>query len=182
MTIYAPSSFAELESMLRRAVFDDTGPVAVRYPRGTEGTFTSDCSGENTTLLRAGGDITVVCYGSVVSRCLKAADSLAEQGIECAVYKINRVLPLDADEIIGSMERTQSLIMVEDACRPGGVGSRLLTLAAMEGLCLKSARLLDLGDGMISHGKTEQLFARLGMDEAGIVAAVREAVNEKASA
>ena len=44
MTVLCPASFAELRAMLRRALFEMTGPVAIRYPRGGEGAFTADTS------------------------------------------------------------------------------------------------------------------------------------------
>lgn len=179
MTIYAPSSFAELESMLRRAVFEEAGPVAVRYPRGSQGKYRDDRSSENTSCLREGDRATIVCYGPTVDSVLSAADTLAGQGIECAVYKVNRILPLDADDILTSVKKTGYLVTVEDACREGGVGSRLLALSAARHQSLLGVRLLDLGDGVISHGSPEQLFADRGMDAAGITSAVREVLNEK---
>ena len=60
MTIYAPSSYAELDSMLEKALFRDTGPVAVRYPRGCQGSYTGDLSAENTSVMARGRDVTLV--------------------------------------------------------------------------------------------------------------------------
>ena len=46
MTVLCPASFAELRTMLRQAVLERTGPVAVRYPRGGEGAYQEDRSDE----------------------------------------------------------------------------------------------------------------------------------------
>ena len=60
MTVLCPASFAELRAMLRRALFEMTGPVAVRYPRGGEGAFTADTSARGLAELRTGKDITLL--------------------------------------------------------------------------------------------------------------------------
>ena len=53
MTVLCPASFAELRAMLRRALFEMTGPVAIRYPRGGEGAFTADTSAGDFAELRS---------------------------------------------------------------------------------------------------------------------------------
>ncbi len=181
MTVFAPSSFAELEGMLRRALYDETGPAAIRYPRGAEGAYKDDHSGENTSVLRAGNDVTLVCCGSTVNACLSAADALSRQGIGCELIKINRVVPLDADAVLKSLEKTHGLVVAEDACEPGSTGSRLLAMAACRGVVPDSVRLLDLGSGVIPHGSVEELMEDLHLDAPGIEAAVMEVLREKAA-
>ena len=182
MTVYAPSSFAELESMLKRALFEEIGPVAIRYPRGSEGVYKDDCGAENTSVLRTGKDVTLVCYGSTVNACIMAGEELSRQGIDCDIIKINRVLPLDADKPLASMKMTGRLVVAEDACSQGSVGSRLMIKAEENGICLKGARLLDLGNGMIPHGSVDQLMEALHLDAPGVVSAVLEVLGEKAEA
>ena len=81
MTVLAPSSFLELEQMLEQAVLKMSGPVAVRYPRGGEGSYTEDSGNAPSVVLREGSDITLVGYGVEINEVLKAADLLKEQGI-----------------------------------------------------------------------------------------------------
>lgn len=181
MTVYAPSSYAELESMLQRAVFQDTGPVAVRYPRGSQGKYTADNSAEAVTRLHSGGVVTIVCYGSTVDACLDAGQALSAEGVECDIFKINRVLPLDGEAVLESMKKTGVLIVVEDACTQGSVGSRLLAMAAAGGVALSGVRQLDLGDGVIPHGCVDELLKDLRMDADGVCEAVREVLGEKAA-
>lgn len=59
MTVFAPSSFQELEEMLERAVLEIKGPVAVRYPRGGEGMYTGSSGSGPAVLLREGRDLTL---------------------------------------------------------------------------------------------------------------------------
>ena len=73
MTVLCPSSFAELRSMLEHAIFRLKGPVAVRYPRGGEGTYTEDAGLSPSTLLRPGRDITLTGYGATIEALLDCA-------------------------------------------------------------------------------------------------------------
>ena len=59
------------------------------------------------------------------------------------------------------------------------VGSRLLESCARSGVALRGVRLLDLGDGVVCHGKVEQLYHQLRLDAEGIAAAVKEIMDEK---
>ncbi len=181
MTIYAPSSYAELDSMLEKALFQETGPVAVRYPRGCEGDYRDDRSDENTSVLRAGKDVTIVFHGAMADSVLAAAEILSAEGICPEIIKVNRLLPLDAEPILSSLKKTGLLVTVEDACRSGSVGTAALAQAASAGLQLKGVRQMDLGQGVIPHGSVEQLHKELGLDAEGIVRAVMEIVHEKDS-
>ena len=62
MTVYCPANFAELRRMLRRALYETDGPVAVRYPRGGEGAYYTGCGSDALAeLAQDGKDISVGC-------------------------------------------------------------------------------------------------------------------------
>ena len=179
MTLYAPSSYAELESMLEIALEEETGPVALRYPRGREGLYREDHSREAASELVKGGDITVVCHGVTVNAVLEAAQQLSREDIHIHVIKINLILPQDTASCIESLRITGRLLAVEDACRAGSVGTQVLAAAAASGVPLKGAAQLDLGSGVVSHGAVQRLHHTLGMDAEGICRKVKELLNEK---
>ena len=179
MVIYAPASFSELNSMLEIALEKETGPVALRYPRGGEGSYKGDCSSEPAACLREGGDLTIVCHGIMTGPVLEAAERLENENIHAEVIKINRILPLDPELCLSSVRKTGRLVAVEEACRPGSVGSQLLAEAARRGVPLKSAAQLDLGNGVVCHGPVDRLRRELGMDAEGICRASREVLHEK---
>ena len=179
MTVYAPASYRELDSMLSIAVREKSGPVALRYPRGGEGEYTDDHSREDSTLLRSGDDITIVTYGISVNAALSAADRLSDDGIRAEVIKLNRLLPLAPETVRESLRKTGRFIMVEEACRSGSLGTLLLSDAAVNGVLLRGARLLDLGRGVVPHGSVSQLQHCLHLDAEGVVAAAKEIMCEK---
>ena len=179
MTVYAPASFCELDSMLSIAVREKSGPVALRYPRGGEGAYTDDHSREDSTVLRSGGDITIVTYGISVNAALAAADTLSADGIRAEVIKLNRLLPLAPETVRKSLRKTGRFIMAEEACRSGSLGTLLLADAAANGISLRGARLLDLGSGVIKHASVRELQHCLHLDADGIAAAAKEILHEK---
>ena len=177
LTLYAPASFAELDSMLESALFRETGPVAIRYPRGGEGEYREDHSHEPSTVLRGGSDITVVCHGIMINPVLRAAELLQTAGISAEVIKINRIFPLEPEQVLASLRKTGRFLSVEDAAREGSVGAHLLACAAANGLTLRGAAQLDLGAGVVPHGTVQQLHCLLGLDAEGIARRALEVVD-----
>ena len=96
-TVLCPASFAELRRMVRQALFEISGPVAVRYPRGGEGAYQEDRSQGVIARLREGADAAILTYGVLVNQALAAADLLAAQGIQAEVLKLNQISPLEYD-------------------------------------------------------------------------------------
>ncbi len=165
MEIWSPASFEEVRVMLRRAVLYGDGPVAVRYPRGGQGEYV-ECHEEPAAVLRSGTDVTLVTYGVLINSVLQAARLLEAQGVSAQVIKLGRVAPLDPGPVLESLERTGRLVVAEESCAAGCVGERLLAAAAGR-LSFKSA-LVNLGSGIVPHGRVEELYELLGLDGAGI--------------
>ena len=172
MRILCPASFAELRAMLRKAVTELEGPVAVRYPRGGEGAYQA-CSLEPVAVLREGSDLTLLTYGIVINDVLQAAQLLAQQGISAEVVKLAQVAPLEAAPVLASLQKTGRLLAVEDVCAANCIGEQVLSAAEQAGLPMKEARLLNLGSGIIPHGAPDVLKTAYGMDAQAIAAAAQ---------
>lgn len=176
MRIWCPASFEELRQMLRHAVEDENGPVAIRYPRGGEGRY-RNASLEPELLLREGTDLTIVCYGTMVNSALDAADRLAEQGISAEIVKLGCVTPNTFGLCMRSLNKTGRLLVAEDVCAAGCVGERLLAEAGLQGVKLRQAKLINLCDGLVTHGSVPELMKLCGMDAASLAAAAQELIN-----
>ena len=116
--------------MLRQALFEVHGPVAVRYPRGGEGRYREDHSEADVVRLRDGGDVTLVGYGVQINHLLDAADRLAAEGIEAEVIKLNRISPLDGDTLCEMMGCRRVLLVLEDSFGSGCIGQQIAALLA----------------------------------------------------
>lgn len=177
MTVLCPASYAELEAMLRAAIYDINGSVAIRYPRGGEGKYTA-CNTAPETLLREGRDVTLVCYGIMTNEVLDAAERLAAEGISAEVIKLSMIKPPDFDLVMRSLRKTGKLLISEDVCEAGCVGSRILEEAAINEIHVRAAKLLNLGEGIVPHGTVAELLHDFGLDADGIVSAAMEMMDK----
>ncbi|MCD8330922.1 MAG: 1-deoxy-D-xylulose-5-phosphate synthase [Oscillospiraceae bacterium] len=166
MTVLCPSNFQELRTMLRRAIYDLTGPVAVRYPKGGEDKrWQEDRSEDGAFLVREGGDITLLGYGAQIPVLIQVAQRLSQENIQADVVKLNYITPIDYKPIIKSVEKTGRLFVAEECVEMNCVGQRILTELSRRGVSLRAAELRNLGRGFVTHGSVEQLRRLCGLDE-----------------
>ena len=98
MTILAPSDYQELRVMLKYALLECEGPVAIRYPRGegSESLYShrSFIPGK-TEVAREGTGLILLAVGSMVSTALEVAEILDNRGFNCKVVNCRSVKPFD---------------------------------------------------------------------------------------
>lgn len=167
MTVLAPSSFAELEEMIERAIKEISGPVAVRYPRGGEGTYTGTAGRECTSVLRSGTHITMVSYGMEINQVLDGAQQLEKHGIQSEVVKLNQLTPLDSSTVLDSVKKTGILLVAEECAAQGCIGNRLSAQLEQSGISAKIV-LINGGNGIVTHGASGLLKQELSLDGDGI--------------
>ena len=175
MQILCPASFAELRAMLRHAVCEMTGPVAIRYPRGGEGQWTQVAGVDGTTVIQEGTDVTMVAYGTMVDQVLQAAQLLEQRGHSAAVVKLNSIRPLDMTPIRRLCEQTGRLIVAEECNDSGCVGRTIISELALAGVPVKAA-LVNLEDQFVPQGSVTQLREMTGIDGAGICQKAMEVI------
>ena len=161
-TLYAPSTFAELEQHLKQAVYDTPGIAAVRYPKGgepaeLEGYVPSDAP----YVLTEGGDkqVLLVTYGRTYGEVKAYAD---RQG-NVSVLKLNRVLPL-TDEVVALAKGYACVLVLEET--RGGLGDLLgsaLLKAGYTGHYAVRAIQETLGACTTAQG-----LRRVGLDAEGV--------------
>ena len=177
MLILSPVSLAEQQAMLTWAVEDYDGPVAIRYPRGGEGSYTgSDWSGPEGPLVkchRQGRDVTLVTYGSLLDNVLEAAEQLSCQGIQAAVLRLLAPSHIPAEEILEKAASQGPVIVVEEVCSGSGIGQ---TLGWELGRLRPGIRVdvRDLGSQFVPHGSQKELYKYCGLDGASIAAFAKE--------
>lgn len=163
--------------MLRQAIFEIPGPVAVRYPRGGEGRFREDTSDEALVRLREGSDVTLLSHGVLINELLTAAELLEEQGIQAEVLKLNRISPLDGETLGDFFDEQKPLLVLEDSFGAGCVGQRLSAILGEQGKAPRKLILKNLGKTFAPEGTVTELNHSFGLDAAGVAAAVQEAMN-----
>lgn len=180
MRILAPASLAEQEQMLTWAVERCDGPVAVRYPRGTEGEYGSSAwDGEKKVVShRHGDDITLITYGTMVNSVMAAADLLARSGVQCTVLRLLELSDIPADEILGSMPERKLAVVIEETAAGSGIKQ---ALAWELRLRCPACRVdgIDLGADFVPHGDQKKLYACCGIDPDSIAGFVNGVLSDE---
>lgn len=174
MTLYAPASFSEMDTMLRHLVLGIKGPAALRYPRGGEGSYRGDAGTAPTVVLRAGDAITLVTYGITTGDIVETAELLHTAGYEAEVVKLNCLHPLDAAPIIESVRRTGRLLVAEECAAMGSMGARIAASLAQGGVAPRAMALRNTGETYITQGTVPQLRKLCGLDVKSLYQAARE--------
>ena len=187
MTVLCPASTMELRRMLNWAVEEYAGPVAIRYPRGTDGGY-RESAWDNLTAVggngvltrhRTGDDVTLITYGTMLQNVMDAAEALGKIGIQATVLRLLTVAPLPIEEILAQMSATPQVVVVEDACAESGIRQALAWELTHRTPAIK-INGIDLGHNYVTHGSIEELYEHYGLDSKSITAFVQEALkNEK---
>jgi 1-deoxy-D-xylulose-5-phosphate synthase len=179
MTIFAPSSAQELGVMLRDALAIDSGPCAIRYPKGAARQVTIEQVGRGLSArqVREGADVCILAVGKMLEAAEDAAGLLADQGVGATVWDVRVVRPLDLT-MITDAARHALVVTVEDGIRVGGAGSAIADAIAGLGEGPGSPPVLTLGtpERYIPQGKPAQILAEAGLDGPGVAAAVTKAL------
>jgi len=147
---------------LTRQNLDDVCPPEYRFALG------------RWLMLRPGADVTLIASGGPVANCLAAATILAGDGISAEVIDAASIKPLDEDLLLRSAGKTGHVVTVEDHSIEGGLGG---VVAEVLGELLPTP-LKRLGvRGFGESGDLKGLYAKHGLDPAGIAASVKKFLN-----
>jgi transketolase len=125
-------------------------------------------------IVREGDDVTLVGCGVTVHEALKAAEALAEDGIEARVIDCYSLKPIDGETLAAAAEETGRIVTVEDHWPEGGLGEAVLTALAELGARAEATRLAVRE--MPRSGKPEELLAAYRIDSDAITDAARKLV------
>ena len=173
MTVLCPASCQELQEMLRWAVEEGTGPIAIRYPRGGNRDFSDSHFGKRVVCHRSGSDAVLLTYGTMVQNAMDAAEILASQGVEATVLRLLQVNPLPMDEITKYLPENCPILVAEEA----GNGSGIREAISWElGTQVES---INLGGSFATHGKMADLYRHYGLDGEGIARRVLKVIRNE---
>ena len=180
LVVMAPRNGEELRDMLWTAVHHRGRPAAVRYPRAN---IPEDALparemrlipiGESEQL-RAGGDIAILAFGTMVAPSLEAAETLAAEGLSATVINARFAQPLDERVILGLARSVGRLVTVEENVPAGGFGSAVSECLDRNGLNGVPLLRVALPAEFVPHGRRDELLQKVGLDAPGIARCVRE--------
>jgi len=171
VSIACPADEAECYQLLCTA-YQQTHPVAVRYPRGSgAGTpLPSDLQGlpfGQGEVRRRGQRVALLAFGTLLYPALQVAERL-----DATVANMRWAKPLDRALLRDLAQQHDCLVTLEEGALDGGAGAAVLEALHDEGL-LRPVLRLGLPDRFIEHGDPHKLMALLGLDAVGIEASVR---------
>lgn len=165
-------------AMALDAIADYQGPVYMRLSRAVEPAVYSSKSEYKigkANVLREGKDITIIAYGASVGNALKAAQKLADQGIDAGVMDMAFIKPIDRDAVEIAAKSTGRILTVEEHNIVGGLGSAVAEVIAESNLNVSFKRLA-LPDQYTLAGPYPELQKHYSLDWEGIAETVREMV------
>jgi pyruvate dehydrogenase E1 component beta subunit len=131
LKVIAPSTAADAKGLLKAAI-RDPNPVIfleneILYGHSSPVPKLDDfvLPIGKAKIARAGNDVTIIAWSMGMSYALKAADELAEAGIEAEVIDLRTLKPMDTETIIGSVQKTGRAVTVEEGWQQSGVGAEL---------------------------------------------------------
>jgi 1-deoxy-D-xylulose-5-phosphate synthase len=180
--VMAAADEAELAHMTYTAACHDSGPIAMRYPRGNGTGVAMPEVLERLEIgkgriVRNGKKVAILSLGTRLEEALKAAERLEAKGLSTTVADLRFAKPLDVDLIRKLLTSHEVAVTVEEASI-GGFGAHVLTLASDEGLIDGGLKLrtLRLPDKFQEHDNPVKQYAEAGLDADAIVESVLKAL------
>jgi len=180
--VMAAADEAELVHMTHTAALHDTGPIAVRYPRGNgTGVALPEVAQRleigKGRIVREGHKVAILSLGTRLGEALKAAEALEARGLSTTVADLRFAKPLD-EALIRKLLTTHEVAVTVEEGAVGGLGAHVLTLASDTGLIdgglkLRTMRLPDLFQ---DQDKPDTQYAQAGLDAEAIVDTVLKAL------
>ena len=166
--VMAAADEAELVHMTHTAALHDTGPIAVRYPRGNGTGVALPAVAEQLPIgkgriVRQGKKVAILSLGTRLAEALKAADALDAKGLSTTVADLRFAKPLDEDLIRRLLTTHEVAVTIEEGSI-GGLGAHVLTLASDTGLIDAGLKLrtLRLPDTFQDQDKPNKQYAEGG--------------------
>ncbi len=162
------------------AIADHQGPVYLRFGRPKVANFTpEDQKFEigKAVMLQEGSDVTIVATGHLVWEALRAAESLAEEGISSEVINIHTIKPLDDEAILNSVKKTGCIVTAEEHNYLGGLGESVSRVLVKNHPAPQE--FIATNDTFGESGTPDQLMEKYGLNAEAISNAVHKVIKRK---
>ncbi|EMA63278.1 alpha-ketoacid dehydrogenase subunit beta [Halorubrum kocurii] len=145
LKVVIPSTPYDAKGLLAASI-RDPDPVIFLEPKLIYRAFRDEVPEEPYTVpigeaatRREGGDVAVFTYGAMTRPTLEAAESLAEEGIDCEVVDLRTVSPLDREAVVEAFEATGRAVVVHEAPKTGGLAAEITAIIQEEALLYQEA-------------------------------------------
>jgi transketolase len=169
MTVVSPADVSAMRALLPQ-VAAWPGPVYFRFSRNEvpdvfDGEYAPQIG--KATQIRDGRDVTLIGVGTLLARCLEAADLLATRGIAARVLDMSTIKPLDSEAVLSAARETRAIITAEEHSVIGGLGGAVAELVAEVGVGVP-VRRIGLRDRFAESGGYYEMLDKFGMSATDI--------------
>lgn len=182
LKVVQPSTPRDAKGLLKAAIEDDNPVIFYEHKllyktRGEVPEEPYSIPLGKADVKRMGTDATIVATGIMVQKALRAAEILAEKGIEVEVVDPRTLVPLDKETIIQSVKKTGRACVVYEAVKRGGYGAEIASMIAeSEAFDYLDAPILRLGGKEVPIPYNPQLERAAVPQEEDIVQAIEQMV------
>ncbi len=179
MTVINPCDYNQTKAATL-AIAEYEGPVYLRFGRPKVPIFIpEDMPFEigKALLLQEGRHVSIFATGHLVWEALKAAEILAEQGIQAEIINIHTIKPLDTEAIIESVKKTNCAVSAEEHQLNGGLGDSIAQ--TLSRYYPRPLEMVGVNDSFGESGVPEELMEKYGLNAQAIVAAALTAIERK---
>jgi 1-deoxy-D-xylulose-5-phosphate synthase len=187
MVVMAAADEVELVHMVHTMALHDSGPSAVRYPRGNGLGLELPAVPQRLEIgkgrvVREGKKVAILSLGTRLEEALKAAEILEARGLSTTVADLRFAKPLD-EALIRRLLTTHEVAVTVEEAAVGGLGAHVLTFASDHGLIDAGLKLrtMRLPDVFQDQDKPEKQIEEAGLDAAGIVDTVLKALRHNST-
>ena len=173
ITVFAPSSFTQLNCFFVRALYHTDGVAAVRYPRGSEGALPEDYvpTSDNYELYGdSGAKTAIVTYGRLFSEACTAKTALEAAGRDIKIVKLNQIKPIDTAAACECLS-CDNVFFFEEGMASGGCGESFARIL-MENGYRGAYKLTAIPDCFVEQGSIPRLLHKYKLDDSGIIEVV----------
>ncbi len=177
MKVLCPST-PHQTAALTRLMADTPGTFYIRFGRDPNQEYYPEdvkVSLGGSAQLTEGDDAAILAHGRMVEISLSAAKTLEKQGIRVRVIDMYSIKPMDEEAVLRAAKETGALVTAEDHSVIGGLGGAVSEFLAEN--CPTRLVRVGMRDTYARSGKAAELRAKYGLDEDGVIAAVRKVLN-----
>lgn len=179
LKVVIPSNPADAKGLLKSAIRDND-PVIFMESEQMYGDKGEVPEGEYLIPLgvaeikRKGKDVTIVSFGKIIKEAYKAAETLAEEGIECEIIDLRTVRPMDKKTILESVKKTNRLVILEEAWPFGNVATEITYMVQNEAFDYLDAPIVKINTADTPAPYSPVLLAEWLPNSDDVVKAVRK--------
>lgn len=181
MVVMLPGDANDIGAMLDFAVKHDT-PSSMRYPKTTAEEIARKIQPVQlgkAEIFSWGKDAVLISAGTQLAECVKAAESLKNEGFDVGVVNARFAKPIDREMVRRALTETKVVVTVEEGMLMGGFGSAMLEAANEMGLDASHIQRIGIPDEFVEHGTRQELHHQLKLDAEGIASTCRIGLAKK---